>query len=234
MNKTMRTVLTYAVMTVGVIVGGTIVGAVVIAPAVSRAKPFMDRTFSNSNATQTEGTGGAVGQADGDPMTANSVAIVAPYKPMAQVIAATKAGGELALVPHRRTGFVAFKHDAAELADDALLAVGRVPRIAWLYADIGAVLLMAGIWFWRRRRPDESVLANAVSSKRLDKRSAALLPVKLVAGKGSRTPKAVAALAESGSSPADIARRTGLSLDAVAMVISMGSFGARQLQPPTA
>ncbi len=49
----------------------------------------------------------------------------------------------------------------------------------------------------------------------------------------SRTPKAVQALADSGAEPSEIAWRTGLSLDAVAMLLSIGA-GARQLRPPTA
>jgi hypothetical protein len=49
----------------------------------------------------------------------------------------------------------------------------------------------------------------------------------------SRTPKAVQALADSGAEPQEIAWRTGLSLDAVAMLLSIGS-NARQLRPPTA
>lgn len=50
---------------------------------------------------------------------------------------------------------------------------------------------------------------------------------------GSRTPKAVQALADSGAEPSEIAWRTGLSLDAVAMLLSIGASG-RQLRPPTA
>lgn len=50
---------------------------------------------------------------------------------------------------------------------------------------------------------------------------------------GSRTPKTVQALADSGAEPSEIAWRTGLSLDAVAMLLSIGPTG-RQLRPPTA
>jgi len=50
---------------------------------------------------------------------------------------------------------------------------------------------------------------------------------------GSRTPKAVQALADSGAEPSEIAWRTGLSLDAVAMLLFIGPTG-RQLRPPTA
>lgn len=52
-------------------------------------------------------------------------------------------------------------------------------------------------------------------------------------GRDSRTPKAVEALAASGASNSDIARRTGLPLDAVQLLLSI-STGSRQVQPPTA
>ena len=181
--KMLRTVLGYAALAVGVTVGGVVIGAMVVAPAVSRSKPLLERAFSN-NVQGLEETGGAVGQADGDPRNAGPIA----------------------------------------------LAAGRVPKLFWVFANIGAVVLMAGAWFWRRRRAATPNSANPLSDNRL----AASLPSKLVPGKGNRTPRAVATLAEAGNSPADIARRTGLALDAVAMLISMGSLGARQLQPPTA
>ncbi len=50
---------------------------------------------------------------------------------------------------------------------------------------------------------------------------------------GRSTPRAVQALADTGTDLSEIARRTGLSLDAVAMLLSIGS-GSRQLRPPTA
>jgi hypothetical protein len=49
----------------------------------------------------------------------------------------------------------------------------------------------------------------------------------------SKTPKAVQALADSGAEPSEIAWRTGLSLDAVAMLLSLHP-SPRQLRPPTA
>jgi len=231
--KVLRSALGYAAMALGVTVGGVVVGAIVVAPAVSRSKSLIARTFSNSTAT--EQTGGAVGQADGDPMHSGvmaSVATVAPFKPLAETIASSSKS-ELAVLPPRRTGFGRVRYELADRVDDLLLASGRVPKIFWIYADIGAVLLLAGVWFWRRRRATTAI-ANVLPVKSLDTRLTVTLPAKLVSGKGSRTPKAVATLAEAGNSPADIARRTGLALDAVAMLISMGSLGARQLQPPTA
>lgn len=71
-----------------------------------------------------------------------------------------------------------------------------------------------------RRRPSLNVLSK--SAPRGNSRNAA-----------ARTPRAVQAMAESGAEPSEIAWRTGLSLDAVAMLLSIGS-PTRQLRPPTA
>ncbi len=50
---------------------------------------------------------------------------------------------------------------------------------------------------------------------------------------GRSTPKQVRALAEQGSSPADIARRTGLPMDAITLLLAV-SNPARQLPPSAA
>ena len=52
-------------------------------------------------------------------------------------------------------------------------------------------------------------------------------------GKPDRTPKAVHALAAAGTTLTEIARRTGLPVDAVTLVLAI-STASRQLQPPTA
>jgi hypothetical protein len=52
-------------------------------------------------------------------------------------------------------------------------------------------------------------------------------------GKADRTPKAVHALAAAGTTLTEIARRTGLPVDAVTLVLAI-SAASRQLQPPTA
>ncbi len=54
--------------------------------------------------------------------------------------------------------------------------------------------------------------------------------ITLLSAKGGRTPRAVHALAAAGAVPAEIAWKTGLPLDAVAMLLNLS--GARQLQPP--
>lgn len=124
------------------------------------------------------------------------------------------------------------------MADGVLASVrvgiASVPRLGWLFVDVLLVLAAGAYWFVRQR-----ALGTSIAGSELARRSAAALPSRLTpgrlsSGRSSRTPKAVAALAEAGTAPADIARRTGLPLDAVAMLLSMASFGGRQLQPPTA
>lgn len=229
--KMVRTVAGYVALAVGVSVGGVIVGAVVVAPAVSRATPF----FSKTAAQGTETTG-SIGQADGDGAVATSAANVVaaePFKPMSEAIASAKVlEASQALQPHR-TGFAKFKREAGYFYEDAMDLVRGVPKIMWVYVDVALVALFVAAWFYRRRNSAPTASAKALNTEST-RRLTASLPTKLVPGKGNRTPKAVAALAEAGTTPADIARRTGLPLDAVAMLLSLGSFGARQLQPPTA
>lgn len=233
-RQLLRTIAMYSAMAAGVTVGGVVVGAVVIAPAISRGKAMFAASAAQNGSQGTESTGGAVGQADGDPLAAQqaTIAEVEPFKPMAEVIASSKASQTMELPTRRRTGFAALRYEVADRFDDLLLAAGRVPKIFWVYADLSAVATLAGLWFWRRRRQGSLSAAGGSLSSKLNfiGGSASSSPI----ARGARTPKAVAALAEAGKSPADIARRTGLPLDAVAMLISMGSFGARQLQPPTA
>jgi len=52
-------------------------------------------------------------------------------------------------------------------------------------------------------------------------------------GRIDRTPKAVQALAEAGTALTEIARRTGLAVDAVSLLLAM-STASRQVPPPTA
>ncbi len=52
-------------------------------------------------------------------------------------------------------------------------------------------------------------------------------------GKGERSQQAVQAMAAAGSAPTEISWRTGLPVDAVALLLAMSS-ASRQLQPPTA
>ena len=93
---------------------------------------------------------------------------------------------------------------------------------------LGAIALtgftLTGLSYVRSRR---SIRPSALSARPL---SGGKSGAKL---NGSRTPQAVQALADSGAEPSEIAWRTGLSLDAVAMLLFINPT-SRQLQPPTA
>ena len=54
-----------------------------------------------------------------------------------------------------------------------------------------------------------------------------------VEGRPDRTPRAVQALAASGTSPSEISWRTGLAVDAIALLLAISTV-PRQLQPPSA
>lgn len=224
-----RSVAMYSAIAVAVSAGGVLVGAMVLAPAVSRATPFF-----SGNAQNTE-TSGSVGQADGDGAAASTaaakLATTEQFKPIAESIAAAKQlEAAQAVKPAGRTWTRSVSRQAGFLYEDTLEFFGKVPKITWVIVDVSLVALFAGLWLYRRRKNGESI-RTASSAMRT---SAAALPTKLVAGQKNRTPKAVAALAEAGTTPADIARRTGLPHDAVAMLLSLGTMNARQLQPPTA
>jgi hypothetical protein len=108
-----------------------------------------------------------------------------------------------------------------------------IPEKGWLYIGVSAAMAVALMIGWRLRVRSFAALTPLIDST-TTLRAAAALPAKLTMGRNSRTPRAVLALAEAGNAPADSARRTGLSLDAVAMCLSLSSFAARQLRPPTA
>lgn len=229
--KLLRTVAIYSAITVAVSAGGVVVGAIIVAPAVSRAKPLFTAIAQGTE------TNGSIGQADGDGATAASVANVSAteqFKPIAESIAAAKQlEAAQALKTAQRPFLKTVSREAAFFYEDAMDFLGQVPKLTWVFVDVALVLMLSGVWFYRRRNADTAGLALK-NSANLARNSATSLPTKLVSGKGSRTPKAVAALAEAGTAPADIARRTGLPHDAVAMLLSLGTLNARQLQPPTA
>jgi hypothetical protein len=236
MKALLRSVLMYGAMAVGVTVGGVVVGAMVVAPAVSRTKPLLERTLSktaNTRSASMEESGTAVGQADGDPAAIATLSATGTFQPMTQALAAAKKAQAKTATKPKPTGWAAFQYEVNDKLDDARLFIGKVPKSYWLYVDLVGVALVALV-FYRRRRVSGGTMTSAFSAIVAEKK---VLPANSSwsgAGKSSRTPKAVVALAEQGNSPAAIARRTGLSLDAVSMLLSMGSFGGRQLQPPTA
>ena len=114
---------------------------------------------------------------------------------------------------------------------DRVRYVDRIPKIVWLLVAGAAALVVLPLIGWQLRRRATAVPPTSIH---LAMMATAALPAKLVVGKTSRTPRAVLALAEAGTAPADIARRTGLPLDAVALCLAMSPIGARQLRPPTA
>lgn len=108
---------------------------------------------------------------------------------------------------------------AGELAARLPAPVDR----ALLPAMAAMVLLAAAGWWWRQRRRGAATPRSGV------------VPLVAVAGRAGRTPdrtpKAVRALAAAGAAPAEIAWRTGLPHDAVAMLLSLAP---RQVPPPAA
>lgn len=123
---------------------------------------------------------------------------------------------------------------AMRLATDFIRAVpnmDRIPNIVWLFVAGMAALLVLALTGWRIRR--RSTVA-APSATHLAAMATASLPSRVVVDRRGGTPRAVLALAEAGTASADIARRTGLSLDAVALCLAMSPGRARQLRPPTA
>jgi hypothetical protein len=117
---------------------------------------------------------------------------------------------------------------AATVQQSAAHAVqDRSPRtLAMLAAGAATVLLGAAALFMslrgRRRPPVARTPAVNAAFQGAPRR-----PL------GRSTPKQVRALAEQGSSPADIARRTGLPMDAITLLLAV-SNPARQLPPTSA
>ena len=137
-------------------------------------------------------------------------------------------------------------HQASQIAatrsrelSDAVAArsseqVGRfaVPGLALLSLAAGLSLIVA-----RRRASARTAVLSLVPTTS-GSSAAAKVTVRdsrshSSRGRDARTPQAIEALAASGASKSDIARRTGLPIDAVQLLLSI-STGSRQLHPPTA
>jgi len=133
------------------------------------------------------------------------------------------AGGTLA------TGALPWLEQTANSLQQLAVALVRdqSPRSLGMMAAGAATLLLGGAALTimarsRRRAPVARTAAvNAVFN------GAPRRPA------GRSTPKQVRALAEQGSSPADIARRTGLPMDAITLLLAV-SNPARQLPPSSA
>lgn len=225
--KSLRTIGMYTGLALAVTVGGVAIGAMVVAPAVARAKPLLLRAIATNEPNE---SGDALSvNASAVPISESAVAVVAPFRPMASAIkaeaivdAAEALASQMAPV-EAQTARVTVMQVLERFASK----LSRIPGNVWAFVGSCALLVAAGMFYMRRR----AVAGTGVAA------SSTLVATgssKLVQGKSSRTPRAVVALAESGASATDIARRTRMPLDAVAMCLSMGSLGARQLRPPTA
>lgn len=119
--------------------------------------------------------------------------------------------GALAVSPNEELRFTGLGLGALALAIGVGYAVGGVrPRGT------------RGRWLGMARR--------ARLSPQLDEQSAAAIAERAGIGtrtaagaRASRTPKAVQSLAMAGAAPAEIARRTGLAVDAVAMLLALSN-----------
>ncbi len=121
-------------------------------------------------------------------------------------------------------------------------AINEMPAPVTQFAlPVLVVLSMIGglsVLFVKRRSPTRSLRPSLAgtdllamptrSTSRATPRSTGR-----IGSRNQRTPQAVEALVASGASTTDIARRTGLPIDAIQLLLSMAS-GGRQLQPPTA
>lgn len=128
----------------------------------------------------------------------------------------------------------------------ALFTSPAATSMPWLRpaVAVGAALvaIVALVAWLKPARPAASSAANATPAKPAVKsaRSASAflmptlsMPSISLGGKADRTPRTVQALAAAGTAPTEISWRTGLPLDAVALLLAM-STASRQLQPPTA
>lgn len=84
---------------------------------------------------------------------------------------------------------------------------------------IGALALVAAVFF-AARLVRRALRQRPARTPRTPRQTAAPT-IKLGGGRNTRTPRAVAALAAAGADPSEIARKTGLSFDAVSMLLRL-------------
>ncbi|MBC8088094.1 MAG: hypothetical protein H7Z40_12570 [Phycisphaerae bacterium] len=232
--KTLRTIGIYTGLALGVTVGGVAIGAMVVAPAVARAKPLLQRAIatneSNAGNESNDSKEALVAvAAPAASVSESAVAVVAPFRPMASAIKteAIVDAAEALANQMSPAEVVTPRMKAKLLVDRFATKVVRLPAKVRFAAGLGALLVVGGLFYLRRRSaigaPAEAAALPAIAGN-----------VKSAVARSGRTPRAVVALAESGASATDIARRTRMPLDAVAMCLCLGSLGARQLRPPTA
>jgi len=124
----------------------------------------------------------------------------------------------------------------------ALFVSPAATSIPWLrptVAVVAALVAAAAIWRWLKpaRKTARGEIASAPAFSIPSLVSTISMPsissLSLGGSKSDRTPRAVHALAAAGTAPAEISWRTGLPVDAVALLLAMSS-ASRQLRPPTA
>lgn len=93
----------------------------------------------------------------------------------------------------------------------AFVALGGAAGLVLLY-DMG----MRALATFRKRRSRRATLRGA------NRPATAAAPTIKLTGRGSKTPRAVQALAAAGAAPTEIAWKTGLPLDAVSMLLEIG------------
>ncbi|WP_353268107.1 hypothetical protein [Gemmatimonas sp.] len=93
----------------------------------------------------------------------------------------------------------------------AFVALGGAAGLVLLY-DVG----MRALAKFRKGRSRRATLSG------VNRPTAAATPTIKLAGRSSKTPRAVQALAAAGAAPAEIAWKTGLPLDAVSMLLEIG------------
>lgn len=113
----------------------------------------------------------------------------------------------------------------------ALFVSPVVSSMPWVLPSVGGVAATAVIGalvVYLKPVRSEQAAGRAARSE-----STIAMPSLSFGGKSDRTPRAVQALADAGKAPTEIAWRTGLPVDAVALLLAI-STASRQLQPPTA
>ena len=114
--------------------------------------------------------------------------------------------------------------------------VSREQRMTAFVALGGAAMLVLlfdatrrGMGALRKRRGRRASLAGARHANINRPATAAPPTITLRGSRSSKTPKAVQALAAAGAAPTDIARKTGLPLDAVSMLLEIngGALASR-------
>lgn len=194
-------------LAIGVTVGGVLAGALVVAPVAAKVSHPETMARTTQAVSSTAASAYAV---------AREVASATATKFRAMAESATAGRWS-----HAVTAVLSNTPESARTMALPLLVV------VTLLAAITALVL-------RRRTPSTARLALApVSASRGRARSTPKAAGRQMGRADHRTPKTVEALAATGVSATDIAKRIGLPIDAVRLLIAISSE-SRQVQPPAA